>query len=86
MHHIAVSCHAVDFLGEGQLSAKAACCQASSGAIVDDPAGEVPAVILGVEPIVLTPQQAEAQPASASAATACAATTMAGLRVATGGG
>jgi hypothetical protein len=64
-----------DGFGEGQLSAKAACCQARSAAIV------------GVEPTVrLTLQQAEAQPANASAATASAARTMAGLRVATGRG
>lgn len=45
--------------GAGQLSAKAACCRARSGAILDEDGDESVAVILGVEPTIrLTPQQA----------------------------
>ncbi len=45
--------------GAGQFSAKAACCQARSGAILDEDGDDSVAVILGVEPTIrLTPQVA----------------------------
>ena len=44
---------------DGQFSAKAACCQARSGDILDDPAEEAPSVILGDESSIrLTSTQA----------------------------